>query len=220
MEIGVIGQSKILFLKEVKTEWRNRYAINGIMVQLVASVFISYLCFANIKPMTWNALFWVIVLFSSVNAIARSFIQERSGSLLYLHTLVNPLAVLFSKMLLNVLVALMVSVIGFVVFMFFLGTPEWQLLPYFSLIALFSVGLGCLFTAVSAIASKTRSGSILMPMLSFPLIIPLLLVGLNSASHIVVGQEENLFRSIGVMALIIAMIVILSTLLFRFLWQD
>ncbi|MBO6518069.1 MAG: ABC transporter permease, partial [Bacteroidia bacterium] len=78
METGLIRQAKILFLKEVKTEWRNRYALNGILVQLVASVFIASLCFQGIKPATWNGLFWIILMFSGVNAIARSFIQERS----------------------------------------------------------------------------------------------------------------------------------------------
>src|SRR5210317_307594 len=107
MEIGLIQQAKILFLKEVKTEWRNRYAINGFIVSL---------CFQSIKPMTWNALYWVILLFSAVNAIARSFIQERHGRLLYYHSLVHPLAVLYSKMLFNSILSIVIAIFGYVVF--------------------------------------------------------------------------------------------------------
>lgn len=220
MEIGLIAQSKILFLKEVKTEWRNRYAINGILVQLVSSVFISYLCFQRIVPMTWNALYWVIVLFTTINAIARSFIQEREGRLLYYHSLVTPLAVFYSKLVLNVLLSIVIAGMGFLIFAFLLGMPKWELMPYLMLMLLFAAGLGMLFTTISAIASKTKSGGILMPMLSFPLIIPLLLVGLSAASHLVIGDDVNLLRSVGVMALIDLMIAMLGTILFRFLWME
>lgn len=220
MELPLIRQSKILFLKEVKTEWRNRYAINGILVQLVSSVFIAYLCFQSIKPMTWNALYWVILLFSAVNAIARSFIQEREGRLLYFNSLVNPLAVLYSKMLLNILITIVVAFIGFAVFCFLLSVPTWDLGRYILLIALFSVGLGALFTTVSAIASKTKSGGILMPMLSFPLIIPLLLVGLSSATQLVLRSTQNFSQTLAIMSLIDVMILLLGSILFRFLWME
>ncbi len=220
MEIGLIHQSKILFLKEVKIEWRNRYAINGILIQLVSSVFIAYLCFQRIIPMTWNALYWVIILFSSVNAIARSFIQEREGRLLYYNSLVHPLAVLYSKMLTNILITIAVSGIGLIVFIFFLGLPRWDMTDYLILILLFSIGLAALFTTISAIASKTKAGGILMPMLSFPLIIPLLLVGLSAAAHVVLGTPSNFFQNISVMALIDGMIILLGAVLFRFLWME
>ena len=220
MQIGRFRQSKILFYRELKSEWRNRYAINGILVQLVASVFICYLSFAQIKPMTWNALFWVIILFSSVNAIARSFVQERSGRLLYFHSLVSPIAVYYSKLMLNVLVTLIISFMGYLVFNLLLGPMNWDQWLFMALVIGFGIGTAGLFTMVSAIASKTRSGSILMPMLSFPLIIPLLLVGISAAAGLVLNQPENFERSLGVLLLIDAMIIGLGVILFRFLWQD
>ena len=220
MEIGLIRQSKILFLKEVKTEWRNRYAINGILIQLISSVFIVYLCFQRIVPMTWNALYWIIVLFSAVNAIARSFVQEREGRLLYFNSLVHPLAVLWSKMLINIAVSITVAGIGLLVFIFLLGVPAWEMPRYLVLILFFAVGLAALFTTISAIASKTKAGGILMPMLSFPLIIPLLLVGLSAATHLVMGTTSNFIQNISVMALIDVMIITLGAVLFRFLWIE
>ncbi len=220
MEIGLIRQAKILFLKEIKTEWRNRYAINGIIVQLVASVFIASLCFQGIKPATWNGLFWVILMFSAVNAIARSFIQERPGRLLYYHSLVNPLAVLYSKMIFNALLSILISVIAFTVFSVLLGYPKWDVSLYAILVLFFAIGLGFLFTVISAIASKTKGGGILMPLLSFPLIIPMIVVGVAAGAHLVMGDSENFIQNAGIMALIDVMLFVLSSVVFKFLWQD
>ncbi|MEZ4842644.1 MAG: heme exporter protein CcmB [Bacteroidia bacterium] len=220
MEIGLIRQSKILFLKEIKTEWRNRYAINGIMVQLVSAVFIASLCFSKIKPPTWNALFWIILLYSSVNAIARSFIQEREGRMLYLNSLVNPLAVLYSKMIFNALLSLLITAIAFVVFSIMLGSPEWPLIPYATLAFLFSIGLGFLFTVISAIAGKTRAGGVIMPMLSFPVVIPLIVIAVSAGSNLTQGLDINLLKTSGILLVIDIMIATLATILFRFLWVD
>ena len=68
-------------LKEWKVEWRNRYALNGLLLYLISTIFICYMSF-NVKvnqlnPLTWNALFWIIMLFAAVNAIAKSFMHEK-----------------------------------------------------------------------------------------------------------------------------------------------
>ncbi len=220
MQIGLIRQAKILFLKEIKTEWRNRYAINGILVQLVSAVFIINLCFPSIKPATWNALFWVIVLFSAVNAIARSFIQERDGRLLYFHTLVNPLAVLFSKMLFNTLLSITITLLTLLMFAIFFNGIQWDIWRYGTLILLFSIGLGVLFTTISAIASKTKAGGIIMPLLSFPLIIPMIMVAVAGGVLIVIGDHTNFLQNASVLLLMDVMIALLATVLFRFLWQN
>lgn len=220
MEIGLIRQAKILFLKEIKTEWRNRYALNGIVVQLISSVFIASLCFQGIKPATWNALFWIILMFSAVNAIARSFIQERPGRLLYYHSLVNPLAVLYSKMCFNALLSITISLVGFTVFSILLGSPDWDIMRYGILVILFAVGLGFLFTTISAIASKTKSGGIIMPLLSFPLIIPMILIGVSGGIMLVLGDTSNFLQNAGILALLDTMVFVLSSVVFTFLWQD
>ena len=220
MEIGLIQQAKILFLKEVKTEWRNRYAINGIIVQLVSAVFIVSLCFQSIKPMTWNALYWVILLFSAVNAIARSFIQVRHGRLLYYHSLVHPLAVLYSKMLFNSILSIVIAIFGYVVFSTLLGSVVADTLRFGGLALAFSVGVGLLFTVVSAIASKTKAGGIIMPLLSFPLIIPMILVTVTAGVFTVAGDYTDYTQNIAVITLINLMVTVIGTVVFRFLWQE
>jgi heme exporter protein B len=80
-----VSQLFLLIKKEWQIEWRNRYALNGLLLYLISTIFICYLSF-NVKanqlnPPTWNALFWIIMVFSAVNAVAKSFMQEQSGRL-------------------------------------------------------------------------------------------------------------------------------------------
>ncbi len=95
----------VLVGKEIALEWRQKYALNGIILYLTSTIFICYLSFGlhlnQISPPTWNALFWIIILFTSVNAVAKSFIQEKSGAWIYLYTLASPAGLITSKIIYN-----------------------------------------------------------------------------------------------------------------------
>ena len=80
----LVNQTWDLFKKEIMLEWRSKYAFNGVLLYVVSTVFICYISFnlnpgfkaAKGYPIVWNVLFWIIMLFASVNAIAKSFMQE------------------------------------------------------------------------------------------------------------------------------------------------
>jgi len=219
MQIGLIRQVQLLFLKELKCEWRNRYAMNGILVQLLSSVFICYLIFSSINASTWTALVFLVLLFTSTNAIARSFASESEGRMLYYHQLSNPLAIFLAKALFNSLTSILIAVIGFYVFNVLLGTGN-ESIRLLYLLLLFSAGSGLLLSTVSAISAKSKGGNILMPVLAFPLMIPLLLVSTTAGRKVQSNLEFNVVPDILVLVLIIALIGILTTLLYKFLWQD
>ena len=84
---------KALIEKEIRLEWRQRYALNGMLLYIVSTVFVCYMSFTlktkGIEPITWNTLFWIILLFTAVNSITKSFTQERAGRQLYYYTLEN-----------------------------------------------------------------------------------------------------------------------------------
>lgn len=219
MQIGLIRQVQLLFLKELKCEWRNRYAINGILVQVLSSVFICYLIFSSINTSTWTALIFLVLLFTSTNAIARSFASESEGRMLYYHQVSNPLAIFLSKALFNTLLSMVIGVAGYYAFKTLLGGENGSIALLYILL-LFSAGTGLLLSTVSAISAKSKGGNILMPVLAFPLMIPLLLVS-TKAGHLVQQKIEfNVLPDILIMVFIITMIGVLTTLLYKFLWQD
>eukprot|EP01036_Dinobryon_divergens_P036799 gene36799-47984_t len=100
----------------MQLEWRNKYAIHGLVLYLAATIFICYLSFKakqqSIHPIVWNTLFWIILLFSAVNAVGKSFTQESANRNIFYYTFAKPESVIFSKIIYNTLVMLGVSFIG------------------------------------------------------------------------------------------------------------
>lgn len=72
---------KYLFKKEVTLEWRQKYAFNGLLLFTISTIFIIYLSLSvknqsSLSAPLWNAIFWIVILFSAINAVAKSFLQE------------------------------------------------------------------------------------------------------------------------------------------------
>ena len=82
-------QVKQLLYKDAILEWRSKYAINGILLYVVSTVFVCYQAFRTLDTTTWNVLFWIILLFASINAISKSFIQESPARQLYYYSIVG-----------------------------------------------------------------------------------------------------------------------------------
>lgn len=109
--------------KEITLEWRQKYAISGIFLYVLSTVFIIFISFQKISPQLWNVLFWIIMLFASINAVVKSFTQESGHRQLYYYQLVNPLAILLSKMLYNTILLLLIGCLTFIALGFIAGNP-------------------------------------------------------------------------------------------------
>ena len=120
-----MNEIRTLIWKEVTLEWRQKYALSGMLLYVISTVFVCYLSFNlrrnQLTPIVWNTLFWIIILFTAVNAIAKSFSQERYGRLLYYYSLCSPQAIIISKIIYNSLIMLLLSGMGFVFYSFVMG---------------------------------------------------------------------------------------------------
>ena len=200
---------------------RNKYALGGILLYVVSTVFVSYLSFKKIvTPATWNALFWIILLFASINGVAKSFINETRGKLLYLYTLVSPQAVILSKIIYNSMLLSVISILCLLVYSLFIGNLIQDLPLFLLTLLLGSFGFSSLLTMVSAIASKTNNNFTLMAILSFPIMVPLLMVLIKLSKNAIDGLERWDYNYLLVLVFLNMIIVALSYLLFRYLWRD
>lgn len=200
---------------------RNKYALGGILLYVISTVFVCYLSFKKIiNPQTWNALFWIILLFASINGIAKSFIGETRGRLVYLYTLTSPQAVIVSKIIYNSLLLSVLSAICLLAYSIFVGNIIQDLSLFLIVLALGSFGFSSLLTMVSAIASKSNNNFTLMAILSFPILIPLLIVIIKISKNAIDGLENWDTNSLLILLFINVIIIALSYLLFRYLWRD
>lgn len=220
--MNLFSQIKFLIRKEIMLEWRSKYALNGILLYVVSTVFVCYLAFREISSApTWNALFWIIMLFASVNAITKSFIQENRGRQLYYYTITSPQAIIISKIIYNILLMLLLSAIALGFYTLVFSNPLGDPLFYLLSVLLGSISFAAVFTMISGIASKANNGGALMAILSFPVIIPLLVVLIKLSKNAMDGLDRSVsYDEIAVLIAINVIVITTSLLLFPFLWRD
>ncbi|RZM20503.1 MAG: ABC transporter permease [Pedobacter sp.] len=215
------SQVKYLLKKELLLEWRSKYALNGVLLYVVSTIFVCYLSFVIVPPLTWNALFWIIMLFASINAVSKSFLQESKGRQLYIYTIASPFALILSKIIYNILLMMVLTVIALGFHMLVFDTVPQDLLLYLVATILGSLSFSTIFTMVSAISSKAGNGGMLMAILSFPVIIPVLVVLIKLTKNAIDGLDRSVsLDEIGVLLIINVLVMAVSLLLFPFLWRD
>ncbi len=219
--MNLLQEIAFLLRKEFTLEFRQKYAISGILLYVLSTVFIVYIALQLIRPQLWNVLFWIIMLFASVNAVVKSFVQESGHRQLYYYQLVSPVAILLSKMIYNTALLLTLSVLTFAALSFVAGSPVENLGQFFLTLSLGSLGFSVTFTFVSAIAAKADNAGTLMAILSFPVIIPVLLLLVNlSAYSIGLLGGTMAGRDVSLLAAMDLLLVALGLILFPYLWRD
>lgn len=215
--------TEIIFLlkKELLLEWRQKYAIGGILLYVVSTVFIVYISTGEIRPPVWNILFWIIVLFASVNAVVKSFVQENSQRQLYYYQLAHPIAIILSKIIYNIGLLFLLTVLSYLAMTLVYESPIKRIGLFWLTIFLGSVGFSITFTFVSAIASKADNSSTLMAILTFPIVIPILgTLMMLSANALGLIQDTAYLKDIYTLIAIDGILLGLAIILFPFLWRD
>ncbi len=202
---------KSIIKKEIILEWRQRYALNGILLQVLSSVFVVYLAIKTLNNNTWNGVFWVLMLFISINAIAKSFIGEGKGKNLYYHMLVQPQQLLLAKFIYNAILNVFLSLLSLITFILLLGNPIDSLFLFISVTVLGCIGFAATFTMLSAISSKGGNSNLLMPVLSLPIIIPLLLIIIKATKRAMDGTDATqIYKDLGTLFIFNILIVALA----------
>ncbi|MCB0516106.1 MAG: cytochrome C biogenesis protein [Chitinophagales bacterium] len=210
-----------LIRKDLLLEWRQRYALNGLLLYVSATIMVVYMSVLQLKPATWMAMLWIILLFVSVNAIAKSFLQESAARQLYYYTLVQAEAVILSKILYNTVLLLVISLLAVLAYSIVLGNPVQHKGLFFWAIVLGAVSFSNTFTLVASIAAKAGSNqSMLMPILSFPIIIPIIALLLSISTASITGKDSNFNNNLQVLLTINIILPALSYILFPYLWRE
>ncbi len=268
----------LLLRKEFLLEFRTRSAISGIFLYVISTLFVVYETFVKIQPNVWNTLFWIILLFVAVNAMVKSFVQEKGNRVLYYYSLLNPSHVLIAKIVYNTLLLLVLSLLIWGLFIFFGDNPVkdmglfllilflgsfgfsvtftflaslvaasnqsstllavlslliWGLFIFFGdnpvkdmglfLLILFlgSFGFSVTFTFLASLVAASNQSSTLLAVLSFPLIIPIILMLVKISAHALrLIQDTAVSGDLAILVAIDLLLCGVALLLFPFIWRD
>ena len=208
--------------KDILLEFRQKHTFYGILLYIASTIFVLYLSLDKTDAAVWNGLFWVIQLFICVNAVAKSFLQESRGRMLYFYSIASPVEFILAKLLYNLLLMVLMSLISLALFATFLDNPVSNMLLFTGIVVLGGMGISIVFTLMSAIAAKAQQNAALIAILGFPVILPqlMLLMRLSKTAFTEVFKEGALLQMTGLIAGLDVLVIGLALILFPYLWKE
>jgi heme exporter protein B len=217
------AQTWALLWKDIRVELRARQVWGGMALFAVLVLVVFNFAFdltAVDKLAVAPGALWIAFVFASILGLGRTFAAEREqGSLDRL--LVCPgdrKAIYFAKLLGNMLFIGVVEVIAVPLFAAAYDLPILTpgIIP---IVVLGTLGVASIGTMFSAVASNTRAREVLLPLLVFPLIIPVV-IGAVRATQDLVSPAGDGISWLGLIAAFDVIFVSLSMILFQYVIEE
>lgn len=218
-------KSYALFIKDFSSEIRTRYAINSLAMFIIVAI--SVILFSigqeRISKELTAGLFWVVIFFTAMSGLARAFVsEEERGTSLTLQLIASPTTVFTGKLIFNII---LVFAMNTVIAILYAGLFEAFVVKNFPLFLLSfilgNIGLAISSTIIAAIIAKAGAKGTLYPVLSFPILLPLILTSVQLTLFAFDGTtfEKSIFE----LAIVVSYDVIMLTasyMLFDFIWKE
>lgn len=194
----------------------------GLVVYSLSTIYISFLSYRQtLDPVTWNALFWIVMLFAATNAIARSFLQDSRGLQLYYYTLIDPAVLIMARTAHSIVLLAFIGLVNYLTYSVLFELEIANLSGFLLSLMLGIIGFATTLTLVSGIASKAQGNAALVAILGFPLLFPLILTVINASGHSIEYSEwEGTQGPLILLSALNIILVTLSYILFPYLWRE
>ena len=211
-----------LLKKDLLLELRQQHTFYGVLLYIASTIFVLYLSIDELPANVWNGLFWVIQLFICINTVAKSFLQESKGRMLYFYSVASPVEFIVSKLLYNIILMILMSVISLFLFFIFLDNPLNNSMQFIGIVILGGTGISMVFTLMSAIAGKAQQNAALIAILGFPVILPqlLLLMRLSKTAFAEIFKAGAVLQLTGLIIGLDVLVLVMAIVLFPYLWKE
>jgi heme exporter protein B len=220
-----IASTWAMVVKDVRSELRTRYALNALLMFVVTSV--ATILFAlredELNPEILSGMFWVVIFFTAMSGLSRIFVsEEERGTTLTLQLVASPSVVYFGKLIFNSGLTLMLS--SAVTILYVVVFPSFIIKSVFIFgftVFLGSLGFASAATMIAAVIAKANTKGTLYPVLSFPILIPLLMTVMKSTARALDG--ELFTAASGEFQILVSYLLVMtagSYLLFDYVWKE
>lgn len=214
-----------VFTKDLYGELRTRYALNALIMFVVVTL--SIVLFSTggeaVSPSLSAGILWIIIFFAAMSGLSRCFVsEEERGTAMTLQLWVDPTAVLLGKLAFNLVLLYVLNALIIAAYLLTMPTFTIQSPSIFILtILLGSFGLASASTFIAAIISKANSKGTLYPVLSFPILLPLLMSVIDATRLAVEGASiADAADDLKIMISYAVVVTTVSIILFDFVWRD
>lgn len=178
--------------KDVAAELRTKEAVSSMFVFALLTIVIFNFALdltpvntADVAP----GILWVTFTFAGVLGLNRSFLREKDQGCLegLMMTPVDRSALYFGKLLANWLFITVIEVIAWPVFGIFFNLPVLRL-PIVPITLLGTLGFVAVGTIFAAMAVNTRLRDVLLPIMLFPIVVPVVIAAVKSTGAVLNGR--------------------------------
>ena len=213
-----------LFRHFWQADVRSKHGVAGLVLFAVSTVYAAYQVVRGRPDAdTWNAMAWIILLFTAFNGVSRTLEEDRSEVLAYLRTTVQPLHYMLARTLHNVVILSGLSCLVMAFAGLLLGWSELggaRLWGFVAAMVLTAVALGTTLTLLALIAARAGAGFGMTAVLGLPLVLPIVLVattlGSELLSGVLVADTWHNFAFLGALS---AGSGVFGAVLFPYLWR-
>jgi len=189
-----LGDALLIARKDLAIEFRTRSAFLSVLVFALLGIVIFYFAWdstavtaADLAP----GVLWVIFTFSGLLGLHRSFgVEQEEGAIDGL--LASPVsreAIFLGKAGANLVFVLAVQAIAIPAVSLFYNLPLGGIaLPLAAIAVLAAIGLVAVGTLFSSMAANTRLSELLLPMLSLPFFVPIVIPAAQATAKLLSGR--------------------------------
>lgn len=220
---SLVNRSFAVFAKDLRQELRTRYALNTIMMFGVTTLAIVSFSLgqAGLKPNVLAALFWIVMFFSAMAALAQIFTrEEEAGTALTLRLAADPTAVYLGKLAFNLVLLTTLAAVVTPIFFVFTDAPADNILLFVLILILGVIALCAATTLVAAIISKAAVKGALFAVMSFPLLMLPLMMLVGASDTVLSGQGiSEILEPIQGLIAYAGIMITASLMLFKHVWK-
>jgi heme exporter protein B len=220
-----LKQIKGVLKKDLKSELRTRYSISAILLFILVTV--TMIVFAligeKLNESVSAGLLWIIMFFSAMTGLSKSFVsEEERGTSLVLKLSTTSTAVYFGKLLYNVMLSLLLNIVAIFFFSLIVSGAPIKSFGIFAItMFLGSIGLASATTIISAIIARANTKGAMFPILSFPILLPLIMLGIDNTRQSLEGTTfPDVMSNLQLMIAYCGVIIPVSFILFDIVWKE
>lgn len=211
--------------KDLSSEIRTRYAINSLAMFIVVTISVILFSIGDEKVSEYltGGLFWVVIFFSAMSGLARVFVsEEERNTSMTLQLIASPNTVFSGKLLFNLILVFAMNIIIALLYSALFEMFVIKSLSVFLVAFLIgNVGIAVSSTVIAAIIARASSKGTLYPVLSFPILLPLILILVDLTKQTMDGT--TFAESMVELSILFCYDILMSAvsfLLFDFIWQE
>jgi heme exporter protein B len=214
-----------VMVKDLRAELRAKESLSVMIAYSVLAVLIFGLAFDLRVPeakMVVPGVLWVVILFSGVLGLNRSFGAEvdRGTLAALLLAPIDRSAIYFGKLLAQLCFMLLNSaiILPFTLILFDINLMQpWILVG----VLLGAIGYTTVGTLFAALAANSRARESLLPILLLPVMVPIFMAGVALTAAVLDGRAfEDFQRWLWVMVVYDVLFLTVSYLVFDLIWEE